>query len=234
MRPLRRRAAPPRPSGRCIGVTLLHLLRRPARARRSDPDHDAWPDQRRRGRGDLRPARHEPAADRPVRQLPVGAATGDLGTSIIQNAPVSELIVEKLAPTLGLLGLATLLSILIAVPLTLVAVRHRNRWPDHVIRMASMVGFAMPPFWIGLLLILGFGLTLKWFPISGFGDGPARPSAPSLPAEPDDRPLPCADPDPVAAQLDARRADRRPCRGGPRQGPLGVADPRPRTSCATR
>jgi peptide/nickel transport system permease protein len=101
----------------------------------------------------------------------VGVATGDFGTSIIQNAPVSELIAEKLAPTLGLLGLATLLSIVIAVPVTLIAVRNRNRWPDHVIRIGSMVTFAMPPFWIGLLLILGFGLYLKWFPIAGFGDG---------------------------------------------------------------
>ena len=100
-----------------------------------------------------------------------GVATGDLGMSIIQKAPVSTLIAEKLPATLGLLGLSTLLSVLIAVPLTLVAVRYRNRWPDHLIRMGSMVGFAMPPFWIGLLLILGFGLTLKWFPISGFGDG---------------------------------------------------------------
>lgn len=101
----------------------------------------------------------------------LGAATGDLGTSIIQNAPVSELIGDKLAPTLGLLAMATVLSILIAVPLTLIAVRHRNRWPDHVIRVGSMVTFAMPPFWIGLLLILGLGLSLKWFPIAGFGEG---------------------------------------------------------------
>lgn len=104
----------------------------------------------------------------------LGVATGDFGTSIIQKAPVSQLILEKLAPTLGLLGLSTLFAIFIAVPLTLVAVRYRNRWPDHVIRISSMVGFAMPPFWIGLLLILGFGLTLKWFPISGFGDGPVE------------------------------------------------------------
>ncbi|MCP4382410.1 MAG: ABC transporter permease [Hyphomicrobiales bacterium] len=101
-----------------------------------------------------------------------GVATGDFGTSIIQKAPVSTLISEKLAPTLGLLGLSAIFAILIALPLTLVAVRYRNRWPDHMIRAGSMVGFAMPPFWIGLLLILGFGLTLKWFPISGFGSTP--------------------------------------------------------------
>lgn len=100
-----------------------------------------------------------------------GVATGDFGTSIIQNAPVSELIAEKLPPTLGLLGMATVLAIVIAVPLTLVSVRNRSRWPDHVIRIGSMVTFAMPPFWIGLLLILGLGLHLKWFPIAGFGEG---------------------------------------------------------------
>ena len=42
---------------------------------------------------------------------------------------------------------------------------------DHGIRLAGMIGFAMPPFWVGLLLILFFGLTLRWFPISGYGDG---------------------------------------------------------------
>jgi peptide/nickel transport system permease protein len=100
----------------------------------------------------------------------LGAATGDFGISIIQNAPVATLIAEKCAPTLGLLAMSTLLSVLLALPLTLVAVRYRSRWPDHLIRVASMVGFAMPPFWIGLLLIFGFGLKLKWFPIAGFGD----------------------------------------------------------------
>lgn len=101
----------------------------------------------------------------------VKAATGDLGESIIQHAPVAALVGEKIAPTLWLLGMGTLLSILIAVPLALLAAARPDSAFDHAVRGSSMIGFAMPPFWIGLLLILGFGLTLGWLPISGYGTG---------------------------------------------------------------
>jgi len=97
---------------------------------------------------------------------------GDLGTSLIQKAPVSALVVEKLWPTLMLLAFSTVLSILIAVPLSLVAAFKRGSWTDTVIRLGSIVGFAMPSYWIGLLLMLFFGLLLGWLPISGLGDGP--------------------------------------------------------------
>lgn len=99
------------------------------------------------------------------------AATGDLGESIIQHAPVAELVGEKIAPTLWLLGMGTMLSILIAVPLALLAAARPDSAFDHAVRSASMIGFAIPPFWIGLLLILGFGLKLGWLPISGYGTG---------------------------------------------------------------
>lgn len=99
------------------------------------------------------------------------AFTGDLGESIVQHAAVSTLVSEKFAPTLWLLGTGTMLSVLIAIPLGLVSAARANRPVDHLIRAASMVGFAMPPFWIGLLLIFGLGIGLGWFPISGYGEG---------------------------------------------------------------
>jgi peptide/nickel transport system permease protein len=99
------------------------------------------------------------------------AVTGDLGQSIIQRAPVATLVAEKLGPTLWLLSVGTLLSILIALPFAFISVAYADRPIDHVIRIGSMIGFAMPPFWIGLLLILGLGIGLGWFPISGYGDG---------------------------------------------------------------
>lgn len=99
------------------------------------------------------------------------AVTGDLGTSIIQRAPVSKIVTERLIPSSFLLAYATLLSVLLAVPLAVWAAARRDRLADHVIRIAGTVSFAMPSFWIGLILILGFGLTLKWFPIAGFGQG---------------------------------------------------------------
>jgi peptide/nickel transport system permease protein len=76
------------------------------------------------------------------------ALIGDLGTSLIQNAPVSRLVFEKLWPTLMLLGLSALISIFLALPLALLSAFYRSRWIDHLIRIASMVGFAMPSFWV--------------------------------------------------------------------------------------
>lgn len=99
------------------------------------------------------------------------ALVGNLGESIVQNAPVTKLILEKLWPTAWLLGSGAVLSIFLAVPLSLISVRRHNQLTDHGIRLASMVTFAMPPFWIGLLLMIAFGVDLGWFPISGFGKG---------------------------------------------------------------
>jgi peptide/nickel transport system permease protein len=99
------------------------------------------------------------------------AAMGDLGESIIQNAPVAELVGEKIGPTLLLLSVGTILSIIIALPLSLLTAARPDGGFDHLVRAASMVCFAMPPFWIGLLLILGLGLHLNWLPISGYGEG---------------------------------------------------------------
>lgn len=99
----------------------------------------------------------------------IHAAFGDLGESIIQHAPVADLVAEKIAPTLWLLTTGTILSILISLPLALLAAMKPDSAFDHVVRGAAMIGFAMPPFWIGLLLILGFGIGLGWLPISGYG-----------------------------------------------------------------
>jgi len=99
------------------------------------------------------------------------ALVGDLGTSIIQRAPVATIVGERLGASTFLLAYATLISVLLAVPLAVWAAARRDRLADHVIRIAGTVSFAMPSFWIGLILILGFGLTLKWFPIAGFGRG---------------------------------------------------------------
>jgi peptide/nickel transport system permease protein len=63
------------------------------------------------------------------------------------------------------------LAVLLAVPLAVWAAARRERVADHLIRLAGTLCFAMPSFWIGLILILSFGLTLKWFPIAGFGRG---------------------------------------------------------------
>ena len=100
-----------------------------------------------------------------------GAAVGDLGQSIIQNQPVSRIVAEKIWPTLSLILMSAIVSVIIALPLALAAGFYRNRLPDHVIRLGSMIGFAMPSFWIGIILILTLGVWAKLFPISGLGLG---------------------------------------------------------------
>lgn len=99
------------------------------------------------------------------------ALQGDLGTSIIQKAPVAEIVGERLEASVFLLTYAALIAVTLALPLALIAASRNNRPIDHVIRIGGMIGFAMPPFWMGLLLMLLFGLTLGLFPIAGYGKG---------------------------------------------------------------
>jgi peptide/nickel transport system permease protein len=99
------------------------------------------------------------------------ALQGDLGTSIIQQAPVTAIILERLGASLFLLTYSALIAVLLAVPLAILSAARHGRPIDHAIRIGGMIGFAMPPFWMGLLLMLLFGLTLGLFPISGYGRG---------------------------------------------------------------
>jgi peptide/nickel transport system permease protein len=99
------------------------------------------------------------------------ALQGEFGRSLVQKAPIAEIIGDSLSVTLFLLVYGAAMSVLIAVPLAMWAAARRDRVVDHGIRLLGMIGFAMPPFWIGLLLIVTFGLNLGWFPIRGFGEG---------------------------------------------------------------
>ena len=99
------------------------------------------------------------------------ALHGNLGVSIIQKAPVTDIVGERLEASVFLLAYGVLMAVALALPLALLAASRRDRPIDHVIRIGGMIGFAMPPFWMGLLLMLLFGLTLGLLPISGYGKG---------------------------------------------------------------
>jgi peptide/nickel transport system permease protein len=113
--------------------------------------------------------------DRPVWEqyaiFLANALSGDFGRSIVQKAPIATLIADGLVVSLYLLVYGAILSILLAVPLAMWAAVRRDRLADHGVRLIGMIGFAMPPFWIGLVLMVLFGLRLGWFPIRGFGEG---------------------------------------------------------------
>jgi len=95
------------------------------------------------------------------------ALSGDLGSSIRLREPVARLIGQRLPATLELtlasLALATVLGVLLG---TLSAVRH-GRFVDHLIRVGSLAGVSLPSFWLGLMLILLFGVELGVLPIAG-------------------------------------------------------------------
>lgn len=98
------------------------------------------------------------------------AFQGDLGTSITQRTLVTSLIADRLVPSLFLMIYAILISIILAFPLAVLAVRRADQAVDQVIRISGMITLSMPAFWLGLLLILLFGLGLGLFPISGWGE----------------------------------------------------------------
>lgn len=99
------------------------------------------------------------------------ALHGNLGTSILQQVPVAQLVLQRVGPTVFLLSYGTLIAVLLTVPLSILSAMRADRPIDHGIRIGGMVTFAMPSFWLGLLLILLFGLKLHWFPIAGWGQG---------------------------------------------------------------
>ncbi|MGI6706769.1 MAG: ABC transporter permease [Clostridia bacterium] len=94
---------------------------------------------------------------------------GDLGISILQDRPVIEMIKERLPVTfqIGLLGF--LLTFVIAIPAGVMAAVKKNTAVDYLCMSGSLLGIAIPTFWLGMLLLYVFAYKLRWFPISGDG-----------------------------------------------------------------
>jgi ABC-type dipeptide/oligopeptide/nickel transport system permease component len=99
-----------------------------------------------------------------------GALRGDFGNSIAQKVPVSELIIERLPNTLKLSISSWLLAIIIGIPIGLISALKQYTAVDHVFMGLALFWFSVPSFWLGLMLMLFFGLQLGWLPISGAGD----------------------------------------------------------------
>lgn len=93
---------------------------------------------------------------------------GDLGTSLISNTPVTAMIAKHIEPTVSLALLTITLSVLIAVPLGVLAAWRHGTWIDYAVMSISVIGFSVPVFVIGYILIQIFAIDLKWFPVQGF------------------------------------------------------------------
>jgi len=102
-------------------------------------------------------------------------ARGDLGVSVLNNFPVAALIWLKLGATLQLTLGAIIVSLGIAFPLGILSAVHRGSWIDRFASVFIALTYAIPTFWLGILLVLLFALQLRWLPPSGsvaFADKP--------------------------------------------------------------
>ena len=101
----------------------------------------------------------------------LGIFKGDMGESYVSGKPVFSTIISKLPNTFLLMASSILLTILIAIPLGIIAAVFQNRFIDYIIRFLSFIGNSLPGFFLALLLILLFSVKLKWLPIIGSSSG---------------------------------------------------------------
>ncbi|WEX09111.1 ABC transporter permease [Chelativorans sp. AA-79] len=97
--------------------------------------------------------------------------TLDFGSSLVKDVPVLTLIKNNLPYTIELTIAAMLIGITGGIPLGVWAAINRNKAPDAGFRVFSLVGYAVPDFYLGAVLLIVFALNLGWFPINGAGDG---------------------------------------------------------------
>ncbi|HUL95076.1 MAG TPA: ABC transporter permease [Usitatibacter sp.] len=100
----------------------------------------------------------------------VRAFQGDLGRSFVYNIPAIQLILDKLPATLELAGVAMALAVALGIPLGLVAGLKPESWIGRTIMAGSILGFSLPTFWVGLVLIMVFSVELGWLPPNGRGE----------------------------------------------------------------
>ena len=101
--------------------------------------------------------------------------TGDLGTSIFTQMPVTQLLGQRLEPTVSIAALTMLITLLVAVPLGTLAAYRAGSWIDRLVMLFAVLAFSVPVFLVGYLLVYSFAVQLPWFPVQGyvhFGENP--------------------------------------------------------------
>ena len=101
----------------------------------------------------------------------VKAFTLDFGESIVKQTSVREVIADRIPPSIYLILASVFVALVISVPLGIISATRRNRLGDHGIRLLTMVTFAMPTFWLALMLVQLLSLKLDLLPVSGYGEG---------------------------------------------------------------
>jgi len=93
---------------------------------------------------------------------------GDLGVSLLSGVPVAEMVAHRMGPSLALTAATIVLSVVIAIPLGVVAAWQQGKLLDRGVMALSVLGFSLPVFVTGYLLILVFAIEMKWFPVQGY------------------------------------------------------------------
>ncbi len=96
-----------------------------------------------------------------------GVLTGNMGKSYSMKVPVVQKLTACFWPTLKLALVSLLIMIVVSVPLGILSAVYQNKWPDYLIRGITFIGISVPSFWIGLILLSIFGVTLRWVSVSG-------------------------------------------------------------------
>lgn len=112
--------------------------------------------------------------DRPVHEqygfFVLGALKGDLGRSFVFGEPALKLIVQRMPATLELAFMALLMAVVIGIPLGLYAGLKPEAWTSKTIMAGSILGFSLPTFWVGIMMIMLFAVMLGWLPSTGRGE----------------------------------------------------------------
>lgn len=98
-----------------------------------------------------------------------GAIRGDFGDSMRHHRPAFSVVLERMPATVQLALFALIISVVFAIPLGVISATRPNSWYDYVSMTGALIGQSIPSFWLGILLMLFFGVYLKWLPISGRG-----------------------------------------------------------------
>ncbi|WP_398474632.1 ABC transporter permease [Tardiphaga sp.] len=93
---------------------------------------------------------------------------GDFGTSLISNVPVLQMVNQRIEPSLSVALSVMLVSICVAIPLGVIAAWKHGTWVDRLVMALSVVGFSVPVFVIGYVLVQIFAIELRWVPVQGF------------------------------------------------------------------
>ncbi|MGK5092928.1 nickel ABC transporter permease [Deltaproteobacteria bacterium TL4] len=116
---------------------------------------------------------HQLGLDRPIHEQYFyylkGLLNADLGTSIHSKRPVLDEIAERLPATVELMLGAMVVTLVISIPLGLIAAVNRGNWIDKITMFFSLLGISIPNFWLGPMLILLFSIQLDWLPVNERG-----------------------------------------------------------------